>query len=204
MSASVSPRRTWLAVSALAVAAAVGGVAWWLPPTSVALGGLDLNGAQYAQGFRLQDPDGHWRTLDDYRGKAVMLLFGFTQCPDVCPTALAKAAEVRRSLGADAAEVQVLFISLDPERDTPDILRAFTGSFDADIVPLRGDVDLTRQTAEAFKVFYRKVPLAGSYSLDHSAMVYLYDRQGRVRRALPPGLDAASQAAELRTVLSLS
>lgn len=204
MSASVSPRRTWLTVSALAVAATVGAVAWYLPPTSAALGGLDLNGAQYAQGFRLQDPDGRWRTLDDYRGKAVMLLFGFTQCPDVCPTALAKAAEVKRSLGTDSVDVQVLFISLDPERDTPEVLRAFAGSFDADIVPLRGDVNLTRQTADAFKVFYRKVPLAGSYSLDHSAMVYLYDRQGRVRRALPPGLDAVSQAAELRTVLSLS
>lgn len=202
--ASSLPRGTWLAITALLIALSVGAIAWFEPAPSPTLGSIDLSEARYAQDFRLQDPDGAWRTLADYRGKTVMLIFGFTQCPDVCPAALAKAADVKQQLGADAADVQVLFISLDPERDTPAILRAFADSFGAGIVPLRGDVELTRQTAEAFKVYYRKVPLAGSYSLDHSAMVYLYDRAGQVRRALSPQLDAVGQAAEVRAVLSMS
>ncbi|MBQ0960132.1 SCO family protein [Ideonella sp. 4Y11] len=201
---SPSIRRAGVAAALLLAALAAAAIAWFRPAPAPALGAIDLSDARYAQDFRLQDPQGEWRTLADYRGRVVMLFFGFTQCPDVCPAAMAKAVQARQQLGAQADQVQLVFVSLDPERDSGPILRAFADAFGEGITPLRGDVDLTRRTAEAFKVFYRKVPLAGSYTLDHSVMVYLYDRQGRVRRALPPTLDAAGQAAELRTVLSLS
>lgn len=196
--------RVRVSVAVLLTLLAAAAIAWFRPAPTPALGAIDLSEARYAQDFRLQDPQGAWRTLADFRGQVVMLFFGFTQCPDVCPAAMAKAVQARALLGAQADQVQLVFVSLDPERDSGAILRAFADTFGERITPLRGDVALTRRTADDFKVFYRKVPLAGSYTLDHSAMVYLYDRQGRVRRALPPTLDAAGQAAELRTVLSLS
>jgi protein SCO1/2 len=164
-------------------------------------GVLDISGADYGRDFRLQDPSGAWRTLADFRGKAVMVFFGFAQCPDVCPTALFKAAESLQALGGDAAKVQVLFISLDPERDTPEILKSFAGAFHPSVIALRGDADLTRQTAEHFKVFYRKVPLNGSYTIDHTALVYLYDPAGKLRRALRPAITAQQQAEQVRALL---
>lgn len=163
---------------------------------------VDLTGADYGKDFRLQDTTGQWRTLADYRGKLVLLFFGFTQCPDICPGAMTQAAEVLRLLGDDGSKVQVLFISLDPERDTPEILRAFIGSFHQSFVALRGDMELTRKTANDFKVFFRKVPLAGSYTIDHSAMVYVYDAQGRLRSALRPGLPAQAQADAVRALMN--
>jgi protein SCO1 len=169
-----------------------------IAPASAA---IDLTGADYGKDFRLQDTSGRWRTLADYRGKVVLLFFGFTQCPDVCPSAMMQAVEVLKQLGDDGTKVQVLFVSLDPERDTPEVLRAFVASFHPSFVALRGDVDLTRKTADDFKVFYRKVPLAGSYTIDHSAMVYLYDARGRLRRALRPGQPAQAQVAAIKALM---
>jgi len=163
---------------------------------------IDVTGAEYGKDFRLQDASGHWRTLADYRGKVVMLFFGFTQCPDVCPTAMMQAVEVLKLLGDEASKVQVLFVSLDPERDTPEILRAYIENFHPSFVALRGDVELTRTTAEQFKVFYRKVPFAGSYTIEHTALVYVYDSQGRLRRALHSGISAPAQAAVARALMA--
>lgn len=162
---------------------------------------IDVTGAEYGKDFRLQDESGQWRTLADYRGKLVMIFFGFTQCPDVCPAAMTQAVEVLKLLGDDAARVQVLFVSLDPERDTPELLRAYIRNFHPGFVALRGDVELTRATAEHFKVFFRKVPFAGSYTIEHSAFVYVYDRQGRLRRALRSDMSAQAQATAIRPLL---
>lgn len=171
------------------------------PETPQAVMAMDVSQAGYGKDFRLQDTSGRWRTLADFRGKTVLVFFGFTQCPDICPAAMNDAAEVIRQLGADAARTQVIFISLDPERDTPDILQAFTSAFHPDFVALRGDVELTRQTAEAYRVYFRKVPQGSSYTIDHSAMVYLYDSEGRLQRALRPGMTPIQQAAEVRKFL---
>lgn len=166
-----------------------------------AFSGVDITGVDYGRDFRLTDPDGRTRTLADFRGQAVMLFFGFTQCPDVCPTALARAAEVKRLLGADGGRVQTIFVTIDPERDTPALLRAYTQSFDPTFLGLHADAATTAATAREFRVFYQKVPTGGSYTMDHTAITYLFDPRGRLRLAMRHDLSAAQFAADLRTLL---
>jgi protein SCO1/2 len=143
----------------------------------------DITGSTFGRDFALSDPAGAPRTLADYRGKAVVVFFGYTQCPDVCPTTLAALAEAMKKLGAEADRVQVVFITVDPERDTPELLAKYVPSFDPRFVGLRGDADATARTAREFKVIYQKQPgvAPGSYSMDHSAGAYIFDPQGRLR-----------------------
>ena len=166
-----------------------------------AFSSIDISGADFGQDFRLTDPDGRQRTLADFRGNAVLLFFGFTQCPDVCPTALARAAEVRSKLGADAERLQVIFITLDSERDTPDVLRAYTAAFDASFLGLYTDGENTSSVADAFRIFYRKVPTGQSYTMDHTALSYVFDPAGRLRLAVPPQQTADQLSADLRMLL---
>ena len=142
-----------------------------------------ITGSTFGRDFALSDPAGAPRTLADYRGKAVVVFFGYTQCPDVCPTTLAALAEAMKKLGAEADRVQVVFITVDPERDTPELLAKYVPSFDPRFVGLRGDADATARTAREFKVIYQKQPgvAPGSYSMDHSAGAYIFDPQGRLR-----------------------
>lgn len=161
----------------------------------------DLTGAEYARDLRLQDPQGRWRTLSEFKGRVVLLFFGFTQCPDVCPTALARAAEVMQLLGDDAARLQVIFVSVDPERDTAELLRDYTAAFHPSFLGLRGSLEATAATARDFKVFYRKVPTGSSYTLDHTALSYAYDPAGRLRLAIRHEAPAADVAADLRRLL---
>lgn len=163
--------------------------------------GMDVTGAGFGRGFRLRDPDGRERTLADFRGKAVMVFFGFTQCPDVCPTALTRAVEVKRLLGSDGDRLQVLFVSLDPERDTPVILKAYTGAFDPTFLGLYGDLQQTAAMAKDFNVYYKKVPTGDSYTLDHSAMTYVYDPEGHLRLMLRHTQTAGDYAADIRKLL---
>ena len=144
---------------------------------------VDITGANYAQDFRLKDPNGQWRSLADFRGKVVVVFFGFTQCPDVCPTTLTDLAEVKRRLGADGDKLQVVFITLDPERDTPQVLAQYVPAFDASFVALAGSPDETAAIAKDFKVFYMKVPgkTDTAYTIDHTAGSYVFDRDGRIR-----------------------
>ncbi len=151
--------------------------------------------------FQLQDTGGQLRRLADYRGHPVMLFFGFTQCPDICPTALTRAIEIKGLLGADADKLRVLFITVDPERDTPDILRAYTQAFDPAFVGLRGDAEQTRAAAQSFKVFYQKVATGSSYTMDHTALTYIIDAQGKLRLALRHQQTAEQCVQDLRTVL---
>ncbi|QNK69531.1 SCO family protein [Variovorax sp. PAMC26660] len=166
--------------------------------------GVDISGAKYAQDFRLTDPDGHERTLADYKGKAVMMFFGFTQCPDVCPTALVRAAEIRRLLGADGERLQVIFVTVDPERDSPVVLKAYTQAFDPSFIGLYGDMQRTSETAKDFKVFYKKVPTGSSYTMDHSAFSYVFDPKGKIRLVLRHEQSAEECAQDLRQILKTS
>ncbi len=163
--------------------------------------GIDLTGADYARDFRLRDADGRERTLADFRGRAVLVFFGFTQCPDVCPTALSRAAEVRRLLGDDGPRLQVVFVTVDPERDTPPVLKEYTAAFDPGFIGVYGDLQQTEATAKAFKVYYKKVPTGSSYTMDHSALSYVYDPQGRLRLALRHDQTAQDYAQDIRQLL---
>jgi len=143
----------------------------------------DITGAEYARDFALTDHDGKPRTLADFRGKVVTVFFGFTHCPDVCPTTLSEMKLVLNELGADASRVQVLFVTVDPERDTPEILKQYVPSFDPGFLGLYGDAKATAEVARNFKVFYQKVPGAkpDTYTVDHTAASYVFDPQGRLR-----------------------
>ena len=163
----------------------------------------DVTGADFASGFALTGHDGKPRTLADFRGKAVVVFFGYTQCPDVCPTTLAELAEVMRLLGPDADRVQVLFVSVDPERDTQELLSQYVPAFDKRFLGLYGDAEATARTAKTFKVFYQKVPgkTPGNYTVDHTAGSYVYDAQGKLRLFLKHGAGAEPIAHDLRQLL---
>jgi protein SCO1/2 len=144
---------------------------------------IDITGADYAKGFALADHNGAQRTLADFKGKVVVVFFGFTQCPDVCPTALADLAEVKRLLGPQGDKLQGLFVSVDPERDTAEVLKAYMTNFDPGFLALRPTAEQLPEVAKAFKIFYKKVegPTPTSYTMEHSAGSYVFDPQGRVR-----------------------
>ncbi len=161
----------------------------------------DITGAQYGRDFRLQDPDGRTRSVADFKGQAVLIFFGFTQCPDVCPTALARAAEVMRQLGPDAAKLQVIFVTIDPERDTAPMLRDYTRAFHPSFLGLHADLATTAATAKDFKVFYAKVPTGGSYTMDHSTMSYAFDAQGKLRLAVPHSMPPDKVVADLKRLM---
>lgn len=163
----------------------------------------DISGVQYGNTLELDDHHGKSRRLEDFRGKAVVLFFGFTHCPDVCPTTLADMAQAMRTLGADADRVQVLFVSVDPERDTQAALAKYVPAFDARFLGLRGDLEATRRVAKEFKVYFEKRPgkTAGAYSIDHSAQSYVIDPEGRLRLFVRHERIAEDLAPDLRVLL---
>lgn len=164
---------------------------------------VDITGAEHARDFALTDHTGARRTIADYRGKVVAVFFGFTQCPDVCPTALADLAQVRKALGADADKLQVIFISLDPERDTREVLAQYVPGFDPSFVGLAGSLEDTTRTAREFKVFFAKSPgkTPTSYSIDHTAGIYLFDKTGRVRLFARHSQGVESLAADIKQLM---
>jgi protein SCO1/2 len=165
---------------------------------------VDITGADYARELNLPDADGRLRSLAEFKGKVAVVFFGFTQCPDVCPTTLAELASVKQSLGPDGADVVGIFVSVDPARDTPEILKAYVATFGADFVALRGDEAQTKAAAKAFKVFYAKVPgkTETSYTIDHTAGSYVFDRQGRVRLFTRYGTGAEALVHDLKILLA--
>ena len=182
-------------------------VAWLAAcaPKGPSFKGSDVTGASFGRDFTLTDPAGRARSLADYRGKAVALFFGYTQCPDVCPTTLAALAEAMRALGGDADRVQVVFVTVDPDRDTAALLAQYVPAFDPRFVGLRGDAASTERVAREFKVIYQKVAGGASdrYTMDHSAGIFLFDPQGRLRvyESTPA---PAVLAHDLRTLLQPS
>lgn len=166
----------------------------------------DVTGASFARDFALTDHSETKRSLADYRGKAVVVFFGFTQCPDVCPTTLADLAETMRRLGSDAERVAVLFVTVDPERDTPELLAKYVPAFDPRFVGLSGDAAAIERTAKEFKVLYQKQPgkAPGSYSMDHSAGSFVFDPQGRLRLYVSHGQGPDVFTHDLRALLNES
>ncbi|WP_079435472.1 SCO family protein [Zoogloea sp. LCSB751] len=164
----------------------------------------DITGANYASGFHLTDHRGQARTLADYKGKVVTLFFGYTQCPDVCPTNLLNMAQVMRELGPDADRVQVLFITVDPERDTQELLAQYVPAFDSRFVGLYGDLATTQAVARDFKVFYQMQGdvQGGRYTVDHSTGTYVFDPQGRLRLYIKHGEKPAAIVADLKRLLA--
>jgi len=163
----------------------------------------DITGAGYGKALALTDQNGRPRTLADFRDKVVVLFFGYTHCPDVCPTTLAELSQVMKRLGPDADRVQVLFVTVDPERDTPAVLSQYVKAFDPRFLGLYGDAAATRRAAKEFKVFYEKHKGAapGEYTMDHSAGTYVIDPKGRLRLFVGYGKAGADLAHDIRTLL---
>jgi protein SCO1/2 len=161
----------------------------------------DITGAPYGKALELADTQGKLRHLEDFRGKALVLFFGFTRCPDICPTTLAEIAAAVKSLGPDAERVQVLFVTVDPERDTPQALREYVGAFDPRFVALRGDDAATQRVAKDFKIYYEKRKQGATYTVDHSAQAYVLDAQGRLRLLVRHDRIGKDLAPDLRALL---
>jgi protein SCO1 len=167
--------------------------------------GIDITGAEYARTLSLTDQNGQPRTLADFKGKVTVVFFGFTQCPDVCPTTMAELAQVKAALGKDGERVQGVFVTVDPERDSAEVLKSYMSGFDPGFVALRGTPEQIAATAKEFKVFYAKVPgkAEGTYSVDHTAGSYVFDAQGRVRLFVRYGSGAEALTADLKTLLAM-
>lgn len=166
--------------------------------------GIDLSGATFGDGFQLKDHDGNTRTLADFKGKTVLMFFGFTQCPDVCPTALVNATQIKSLLGPQGDNLQVLFITVDPERDTPEVLREYVKAFDPSFVGLYGNAEETAAVAKAYRVYYAKVPTGNSYTMEHTALTYVFDDKGKLRMALRHEQTPEQSAEDLRKVMASS
>ena len=164
---------------------------------------IDLTGADYAKDFVLPDQNGQVRSIKDFAGKVVVVFFGFTQCPDVCPTSMAELAGIKKSLGTDGNKLQAVFISVDPERDTPEILKAYMSNFDPTFLALRPSLEQLPVVAKDFKIYYKKVEgkTPTSYSMDHSAGYYIYDTQGRLRLYNRYGSGAEGLQSDVRLLL---
>ena len=171
---------------------------------SPAFHGVDITGAEYARTLSLTDQYGQPRTLADFKGKVTLVFFGFTQCPDVCPATMAELAQIKAKLGADGNRVQGVFVTLDPERDTTEMLKAYMGGFDPSFIALRGTLEQTAAAAKEFKVYYAKVPgkSPGTYSLDHTAGSYVFDTHGKVRLFVRYGSGAEALTADLTALLA--
>ena len=164
---------------------------------------VDLTGADYAKDFALKDADGRQRTLADFKGKVVVLFFGFAQCPDVCPTTMAEMAQVKQQLGKDGDKLQVLFVTVDPARDTPEVMKAYMSAFDPAFVALIPTPEQLAAMTKDYKVYYKKVEgkTPTSYSMDHSAASYIYDPQGRLRLYARYGAGVPSMVADIKALL---
>ena len=165
---------------------------------------IDVTGADYAKDFTLTDHNGQARRLADFRGKVVVIFFGYTQCPDVCPTTMSELAEVKKMLGPQGERVQGLFVSVDPARDTPEVLKAYMANFDPSFIALYAQSpEHLAALAKDFKVYYKKSEgkTPGSYTMDHSAGSYIYDPEGRLRLYTRYGSGAAAMAADIRLLL---
>lgn len=172
-------------------------------PAPARFDSIDITDAKYAQGFALTDHAGTKRTLADFKGKLVVVFFGFANCPDVCPTTLSTLADVKKRLGKDGDKLQAVFITVDPERDTQQVLAQYVPAFDPTFVGLWGTPAEIEATARQFKVFYEKVPgkTPTSYTMNHTAGSYVFDTQGRVRLFLKHEQSAESIAADLKKLL---
>lgn len=197
--------RSGIRLAALAcVALALGGCDKLFAPAKSPFNGIDVTGGEMGGRLELTDADGRNRSIADFRGKVVVVVFGYTHCPDVCPTTLADMASARRQLGDRAREVQVVFVTLDPKRDTGELMGQYVAAFDPSFIGLRGDAQATAKVTKDFHVFAEERPgkTPDTYTVDHSAQSFVLDRDGRMRLLLPPSTPPAAIAADLRVLLN--
>lgn len=196
-------RRLGAALLGLSAAALLAGVLAACSEQKPAFSAIDITGADYGKNFALPDHNGQVRHLADFGGKVVVVFFGYTQCPDVCPTTLAELAEVKKLLGKDGERLQALFITVDPERDTPELLKAYMANFDPSFLALRPAPEELEAVAKDFKIYYKKVPGASatSYTMDHSAGSYIFDTKGQLRLFTRYGSGAPVLAADIALLM---
>ena len=202
----MNPHRRHLLIAAIGAAAVALG-ACQKPGASAAtpqFHAVDITGADYARSLSLSDQNGKPRTLDDFKGKVTVVFFGYTQCPDVCPTTMAELAQIKKAMGKDGERVQGVFVTIDPERDTAEVLKNYMGSFDPSFVALRGTPKQTIEAAKEFKVFFAKVPgkTEGSYTMDHTAGSFVLDPTAKVRLFVRYGSGSEALAADLKALLA--
>lgn len=179
-------------------------VATTAPAQSTAFKSVDITGADYAKQLSLTDFDGKKRSLADFKGQVVFVFFGFTQCPEVCPTTMAELAEVKRRLGKDGERVQGVFITIDPERDTAEVLKSYLTAMDPSFIGLRGSLDEVNAASREFKVFYQKVPTQDGkgYTMDHTAGGFVFDPSGQVRLFVRYGLGVDALTSDIKQLLA--
>jgi protein SCO1 len=197
-------RRNALSLAAAgALTATLGGLLAACTEAKPQFTSVDVTGAEYAKDFQLTDHNGQVRSLKDFKGKVVVVFFGYTQCPDVCPTTMTELAEAKKLLGAQGDKVQGVFVTLDPERDTPQVLKAYMANFDPSFVALRPTPEQLAAVAKDFKVYYKKVEgkTPTSYTLDHSAASFIYDAQGRLRLYARYGGGPQALASDLQLLM---
>jgi protein SCO1/2 len=188
-------RFLWAALAVFALAAC--------SPEKPKFNSIDVTGADYAKGFTLTDHNGQNRSLSDFKGKAVVLFFGYTQCPDVCPTSMAELAEIKRLLASDGDKLQGVFVTVDPARDTTELLKAYMTNFDPSFVAFTPTLEQLTVVAKDYKIYYKRVEgqTPTSYSMDHSAGSYVYDTQGHLRLYSRYGMGAKLLAQDIQTLL---
>jgi protein SCO1 len=170
---------------------------------------VDITGATYAQDFSLPDVDGKTRTMKDFAGKAVVVFFGFTQCPDVCPTTLAEISAVKKALGADGDKLQAVFITIDPDRDSAAVLKSYVANFDPSFVALRAETpEALAAVAKDFKIYYKRSEGKSesksntAYSMDHTAASYVFDPKGRIRLFTRYGSGVEALTSDVKQLLA--
>ncbi|MDP3654200.1 MAG: SCO family protein [Rhodoferax sp.] len=190
-------------IAACAMSAGAAGLFTACSEQKPAFVSIDLTGADYAKNFELTDHNGKVRHLPDFAGKVVVLFFGYTQCPDVCPTAMVELASIKKALGQDGERLQGLFVSIDPQRDTPEVLKAYMGNFDPSFLALTTSPEKLAELAKDFKVYYKKVEgkTPTSYTMDHSAGSYVYDTKGQLRLFTRYGSAAQGLTADIQQLL---
>lgn len=195
-------RRAALAIVLAALSAA--GCDGFLPGSKSPFHGVDITGSDLGPDFRLTDHNGRERSLADFRGKVVAMFFGYTHCPDVCPTTLSDMASAVKALGPDGARVQVLFVTVDPKRDTPELLRNYVPAFNQSFLGLYGDEAATEKVRKDFKIYAAQQPgkTPDAYTVDHSALTLVFDPRGKLRLMLPYGSPADKIASDLRILLN--
>ena len=196
-------RRPLLTIAALSALVLATGCDKLMPAKPASYNAVDITGAAYGKALSLTDAEGRTRTLADFNGKYVVVFFGFTQCPDVCPGTLAELAQVKKALGPDGDKVQGVFITVDPDRDTAAVLKGYVTAFDPSFVALRGTPEQIAAVAKDFKVFYQKVPgkEPGSYTMDHTAGSYVFDTKGNVRLFTRYGTGADALTSDLKQLM---
>ena len=196
-------RRACQSCFLLLIALAMGGVFSACSEQKPAFSSIDITGADFGKNFAIADHNGQVRRLPDFAGKVVVVFFGYTQCPDVCPTTLAELAEVKKLLGKDGDRLQALFVTVDPERDTSELLKAYMANFDPSFLALRPATGDLEAVAKDFKIYYKKVlgASATSYTMDHSAGSYIYDTKGQLRLFTKYGSGAPVLAADISVLM---